>query len=184
MQKEDALAYLKDNFAFEIEGWRWSIDFVEKSYSRLSNSISIIRVPSLGPTIIDYEGYLTKFNYFTYLVYQMGNGMIKNIDGNRQNKVDIVPSDFVANFLIVVSLRKNSSRAETLNLSTCTRNYITLQQFLKYGQEAWEEYGKKVPKISVVENKLLRRLKHSSELLPSEIKRRLGSVLDVVSWKI
>lgn len=167
MQKEEALAYLKDNFSVDIEGWKWSIDFVEKSYSRVSRAISIVRVPSLGPTIADYEGYLTKFNYFTYLVYQMGNGMIKNIDGNKQNKVDIVPSDYVANFLLVVSLRKSSSKAETLNLSTSTRNYITLQQFLKYGQEAWEEYGKKAPKISVVENKLLRKLKHSSDLLPS-----------------
>ena len=83
-------------------------------------------MPSLGPTIGNFEGYTTRFNYFTYLIYQMGTGLIRNIDGNKLNKVDIVPNDHVANFLLVLSARNNGLKAETINLSTSTRNYVTL----------------------------------------------------------
>lgn len=56
----------------------------------------------------------------------MGTGLIRNIDGNKLNKVDIVPNDHVANFLLVLSARNNVLKAETINLSTSTRNYVTL----------------------------------------------------------
>lgn len=106
-------------------------------------------MPSLGPTIIDFEGWTAKFNYFTYLVYQMGTGLIRNIDGNKLNKIDIVPNDYAVNLLLVLSIRNSELKAETVNLSTSTRNYITLQQYLAYCQDAWEEYGTKSSKITI-----------------------------------
>ncbi len=37
--------------------------------------------------------------------------MIQNLDGNRQNKVDIVPNDHVASLLLVLSARNNGLKA-------------------------------------------------------------------------
>lgn len=92
----------------------------------------------------------------------MGTGLIKNIDGLKKNKVDIVPTDYVANLMIVLSVRSTNLRAETVNLSTSTRNYITLQQFIEYCQEAWQEYGTKTPKITVTQSALGRKIKHTT----------------------
>jgi hypothetical protein len=77
----------------------------------VAESIVILRVPSLGPTIINFEGYTTRFNYFTYLVYQMGTGLIRNLDGNKFNKIDIVPSDYAVNLLLVLSVRSSALKA-------------------------------------------------------------------------
>jgi nucleoside-diphosphate-sugar epimerase len=35
-KRDEALSYLKDNFGTDVEGWRWSIEFIEKSYSRVA----------------------------------------------------------------------------------------------------------------------------------------------------
>ena len=78
-----------------------------------------------------------KFNNFTYLIYQMGTGLVRNIDGNKSTKLDIVPNDYVSNFLVVLAARQSPFKAETVNLSTSTRNYVTLEQFLNTGREAW-----------------------------------------------
>ena len=79
----------------------------------------------------------------------MGTGLIRNINGNKLNKVDIVPNDYVANFLLVLSARNKGLKAETINLSTSTRNYITLQQYTAYCQEAWQEQGAKPSKVTI-----------------------------------
>ena len=67
-----------------------------------------------------------KFNYFTYLIYQMGTGLIRNIDGHRQNKIDIIPNDYVSNLILVLVSKDFTIKNQTINLSTTTRNYITL----------------------------------------------------------
>lgn len=144
----------------------------------------MLRVPSLGPTYGTFEGYTNRFNYFLYLAYQIGTGLIQNLDGNKMNKVDIVPNDHVASLLLVLSARNSGLKAETINLSTSTRNYVTLEQFLIYCKDAWQEQGAKPPKITITESKFGRRLNHARQLLPSEVKKRVGSWLDVVSWKI
>lgn len=178
------MLYLKDNFMTIIDGWRWSINFIEKSYTRVGRSIIILRVPSLGPTINNFEGYTNRFNYFTYLLYQMGTGLIRNLDGNKLNKIDIVPNDHVANLLLVLAARQTELKAEIVNISTSTRNYLTLQQCITYGRDAWQEYSTKAPQVTVTESKLGRRIRHTTELLPSEVKKRVGSLLGIISWKI
>lgn len=75
-------------------------------------------------------------------------------------------------------------KADIINLSTTTRNYITLQQFIDFNRQAWREYGEKPAKVRIVQTELGQKLKHMSERLPSEVKKRLGSMLDMVSWKI
>jgi hypothetical protein len=65
-------------------------------------------VPSLGPSITNYEGYTVKFNYFTYLIYQIGTGLIKNLDGNKSNRVDIVPADYASNLLIILAGKQSN----------------------------------------------------------------------------
>lgn len=52
--------------------------------------------------------------------------------------------------MLVLAARTQSLKAEVINLSTNTRNYITLQQFIDISQEAWREYGEKPTKIRIV----------------------------------
>ena len=59
----------------------------------------------------------------------MGN--INSLDGLKNNKVDIVPTDFATNLLLVLAGKNQMAKAEVVNLSTTTRNYITLQQFVE-----------------------------------------------------
>jgi uncharacterized protein (DUF2384 family) len=79
----------------------------------------------------------------------MGTNLIKHIDGNKSTKLDIIPNDFVSHLMIVLAARNSQFKAETINLSTSTRNHITLKDFLETGRQAWEEYGENVGKIEV-----------------------------------
>lgn len=118
-------------------------------------------MPSLGPTLTHFEGYTLKFNYFTYLIYQVGTGLLRNIEGNKSNKLDIVPTDYVSNFLLVLASR-SCLKGETVNLSTSTRNYVTLQQFINTAREAWQEYGEKTRQTTVTETVWGRKLKRNA----------------------
>ena len=138
----------------------------------------------MGPTLENYEGYAAYVNTFTYLICQVGLGNISSLDGFKSSKVDIVPADFAGNLLVVLGGREQGNKVEFVNLSTTTRNYITLREFVELCGEAWREYGEKPRKVSIVETKLGQKLKHKTERLPSEVKKRLGGMLDVVSWKI
>ena len=64
----------------------------------------------------------------------MGLGHITSLDGNKECKVDIVPTDFASHLLLILATRDSSSRAEVINLSTSTRNYITLQQLVDHSR--------------------------------------------------
>lgn len=116
----------------------------------------------MGPTIINHEGYSTHLNNFSYLICQVGLGNIKSLDGVKSNKIDVVPCDFASNLLIVLAARIQTIKAEVINLSTTTRNYVTLQQFIEYSQEAWREYGEKPAKIRIVETEWGQQLKHKT----------------------
>lgn len=59
-------------------------------------------------------------------MHEMGLGNIKSIYGIGKNKVDIIPTDYLSNFVLALMGRSNDLRAETVNLSTSSRNYITL----------------------------------------------------------
>lgn len=64
----------------------------------------MLRVPIIGPVIsVPLEGYSEKFNNFTYMLYQIGNGFVTHINGKRKNIIDIVPVDYVANYFIAVA---------------------------------------------------------------------------------
>jgi hypothetical protein len=64
-----------------------------------------VRVPSLGPTLYNFEGYADKFNYFTYFVYLMGTGFFERVNGHPGNVTDLVPADFLFNYMVVLATR-------------------------------------------------------------------------------
>ena len=96
-----------------------------------------MRAPSLGPTLLNYEGYSGELTSLSYLICQVGMGNITSLDGLKSNKIDIVPTDYASNLLVVLAGKQQNSKAEVVNLSTTTRNYITLQQFIEISREAW-----------------------------------------------
>ena len=106
----------------------------------------------MGPTLLNYEGYSGELTSLSYLICQVGMGNITSLDGLKNNKIDIVPTDFAANLLLVLAGKHQNSKAEVVNLSTTTRNYITLQQFIEISREAWREYGEKPGKVKIVES--------------------------------
>jgi hypothetical protein len=68
-------------------------------------------VPSLGPTIINHEGYSLHLNNLAYLICQVGLGKITSLDGIKSNKIDIVPNDFASNLMIVLAARNQLLKA-------------------------------------------------------------------------
>ena len=103
--REEGINYLRDTFDSDIMAWRWSIIFMELVYETVSRQLTVVRVPALGPTIIHNQGHTLKFNYFTYLIYQLGEGLLRHIDGKKKIKIDLVPNDYVSNLLLVLSVR-------------------------------------------------------------------------------
>lgn len=81
--RKGVAAYLDETFETDKEAWRWSIRFIEENYMSLAQRVDVVRLPALGPTLSSNEGYATKFNYFTYLLYQMGTGLVRNVEGLR-----------------------------------------------------------------------------------------------------
>jgi hypothetical protein len=66
----------------------------------------------------------------TYLLCQVGMGHIMSLNGLRNNKIDLIPTDYAGNLFIVLAFQSQSQKQDIINLSTTTRNPITLQQFL------------------------------------------------------
>lgn len=81
---------------------------MESLYSQSSKSSKthIIRIPLIGPTLTNYEGYLTNFNSLTNLIYEVGNTFIDSLQGISENIIDIIPADFVTNYMIVVAVNE------------------------------------------------------------------------------
>jgi hypothetical protein len=79
---------------------------IEKEYKKVSSSIEIVRVPSLGPTLNNFEGYTDRFNYFTYFVYLIGTGFFASINGIPQNVTDLLPADYLLNYMIVLATQE------------------------------------------------------------------------------
>lgn len=128
---------MTDNFGSGEESWRWSISYIERSYLSVCKSIVVVRVPSLGPTLSNHEGFTMKLKKITSLIQKIGTSSIQNVYGLKTNKVDIVPNDYVSNLILVIMCKASNSRTEIINLSTTTRNYIHLQDFVDYCQQAW-----------------------------------------------
>ena len=60
----------------------------------------------IGPTLTNYEGYLTNFNSLTTLLYEVGNNFIDTIQGVSENIVDMIPADFVVNYMLVIGVNE------------------------------------------------------------------------------
>ena len=103
--KTEALSYLKDNFQNPIEAWRWSMNYVEHSYFGLAKQNTVLRVPSLGPTVANYEGRLCQPSPFAYLLCQAGLGLIRSLEGVGSTKVDVVPTDYASHLMLVLAVR-------------------------------------------------------------------------------
>ena len=64
----------------------------------------IVRLPQIGPTLLGYEGYLSNFNTLTNLFYEVGNGFLDRMEGISGNIVDIMPADYVVNYMLVIAV--------------------------------------------------------------------------------
>ena len=53
---------------------------------------------------MNYEGYLTNFNSLTNLIYEVGNNFLDSLEGVSENIIDIIPADFVVNYMLVIAV--------------------------------------------------------------------------------
>ena len=81
---------------------------MELLYSQESRAqkVHVVRVPLIGPTMINYEGYLTNFNTLTTLIYEIGNNFINTLQGINENIIDMLPADFAANYMLVIAVNE------------------------------------------------------------------------------
>jgi hypothetical protein len=56
----------------------------------------------------------------------MGTGFFQSVNGLPQNITDIVPADYLFNYMIVLATRKDSPKYRVHNLSTSSRNPISI----------------------------------------------------------
>ena len=107
--KEKLHEALQDVFSSEQEIWQWSIQYMEFLYSHILSTFvkkvhHIVRLPLLGPTLMNYEGYISAFNSLMNLFYEVGNGFIDRLEGIQENIIDLVPTDYVVNYLITIAV--------------------------------------------------------------------------------
>lgn len=106
---------------------------MESEYRKIANKIEIVRTPGLGPTLNGYEGYCDRFNPFTYFVYLMGTGFFNTLNASPSHVTDLLPADYLVNYIIILASRKNESpKYRAHNLSTSSRNPITISKLLAY----------------------------------------------------
>lgn len=127
-----------------------------------ASKVEVVRLPCIGPTLTDYEGYVTSFNSILSIIYEVGNGFLDSLQGIANNIIDLLPADFVVNYMITISailpsplvsnndneftirqesdLEEDKMEASNIsihNLSTSSRNPISFAKFAQYVVEAW-----------------------------------------------
>ena len=168
-----------------------------------SSKAHIVRIPLIGPTLANYEGYLTNFNSLTTLLYEVGNNFIDTIQGVSENIVDMMPADFVVNYMLVIAVNEEpvelisddqeekghrylgiKMNIKLHNLSSSSRNPIKLGTLSQYIVEGWTEYSDHRVRLNIHEKKWQRKLHNLRRNVPKEVKNRLAHLLDMKSWKI
>ena len=55
---------------------------MEESFAKIIPRTLVVRVPTIGPAIgSPLEGYSDQFSFLNHLIYQIGNGFIKHLNG-------------------------------------------------------------------------------------------------------
>jgi hypothetical protein len=73
------------------------------------------------------------------LAYQAGLGQIKQLKGSPDNIVDLVPADYVSNFMIV-TMAFTKEKKGFYNFSTSTKNPLRLGYFIEILNEYWRSH--------------------------------------------
>ena len=69
-----------------------------------AESVEVVRIPQVGPTIENFEGYTPKFNTLAFLIYEIGRKHIDAMEGYLNNVIDIIPADFVAHYMLTIAV--------------------------------------------------------------------------------
>jgi hypothetical protein len=68
----------------------------------------------------------------------MGTGFFTSVNGKEGNVVDLLPADYLLNYIMVLAHKNEQIKFRIHNLSTSSRNPITIQKILRYFSEAWQ----------------------------------------------
>lgn len=132
------------------------------------------------------EGYIDKFTSLTWLMYQVGLGQIRQLKGNQENIIDIIPGDYVVNFMVACSaVHKN--KKEVCNLSTSTRNPLQLKYFIEILNDYWRTHkinNSKTQEVKLYEKSFPYAAIRLKNRLPHFLISKFANSLDLKALKI
>ena len=178
-------AHLRELNFTSKDTWQYTAKALEDIYFNSGLSVQLIRVPTVGATIKNCEGYIDKFNSFTWLVYRIGLGQIRELKGNPENTLDIMPADYVANYMIVIAAQGKGKSVS--NLSTSTRNSLKLGYFIEILNEYWLNHPldpNTSSQVRLYEKTLPYTLARLRNRLPSTLISKFANALDLKALKI
>lgn len=123
--------YLESVARTDLERWRTSLLLMEQIClnSRIKG-VHLVRTPVIGACSEKPQGYIDKFNGISFLLYEIGLGKVSELKGRHSNIVDVVPVDYVCNFLLSVGWFGNGDH-QIWNFSASSMNPLRLGRLIE-----------------------------------------------------
>jgi hypothetical protein len=94
---------MRESCKTDFERWKLSLLLMEQAYINCRvDTVHLIRTPVLGACVDKPQGYIDKFNGISFLIYEIGLGKVTQLKGRRSTILDVVPVDYVCNFMLCV----------------------------------------------------------------------------------
>ena len=123
----------------DLDRWRASLVLMEQAYlnSRV-RGVHLIRTPVIGACFEKPQGYIDKLNGISFLLYEIGLGKVNKLKGRRSNIVDVVPADYVCNFMLSVGWLGGNNH-QIWNFSTSSMNALRLGRLIEILEAYWNQ---------------------------------------------
>lgn len=120
--------------------WQISLSMMERAYvDSPLQTVSLIRIPIVGACAERPKGYIDKFNSVSFLMYEVGLGKVSELKGRNANIIDMIPADYVSNFMLMVGLRMKENEKNVYNLSTSSLNPLRVGRWIETIESYWNQ---------------------------------------------
>lgn len=111
---------------------------MEQAYLNSKLVVHLVRTPVVGACYEKPQGYLDKLNGISFLLYEIGLGKVSELRGRRSNIVDVVPVDYVCNFLLSVGWLGGAD-SQVWNFATSSMNPLRLGRLIDIVEAYWND---------------------------------------------
>lgn len=162
---------------------------MEQSYLNSKvQAIHLIRTPTIGACSDKPQGYIDRFNGISSLLYEIGLGKVSALKGRRSSIVDVVPADYLTNFLISVGWLGGTAGKKIWNFSASSMNPLRLGRLIDILEAYWNENPPEPQKrrisVDVYEKEASYGIAKLKNRIPRFLWWKTAEILDLKASKI